>query len=87
MLNLPELVRIYVCLTWADARGGSPPSGKALSAALERLPCLAGSGSAKVLPKTGSWGDGLHPLELGGALRLHRGWLAGHQQQRGRETR
>ncbi len=41
------------------------------SAALERLPCLAGSRSAQGLAQErGSWGDGLHALELGGPVRI-----------------
>ena len=40
----------------------------------------------KVLPKSdGSWGDGLHALELGGPLRLPGRRLVGHRQQRRRE--
>ena len=42
--------------------------------------------SPKVLPKSDvARGDGLRLEQLGGAVRLQRGRLAGHRQQRGRE--
>ena len=53
---------------------------------LGRLPCLAGSGIAEGLAQErGSRGDGLHALELGGAVGVPERRLVGHRQQRRRE--
>ena len=65
---------------------GCRPAAGALPAPAGRIPCLAGVGIAEDLAQErGASGDGLHPLELGRALSLHRVGLVGHRQQRRRE--
>ena len=79
--TLPK--RVEAC----RARRASPPdchaAAGAVAAVTGRLPRLAKSRSAQgVAQESGPRSHGVHPLELDGAVRLHRRRLAGPRQQR-----